>query len=207
MRCRVNYRSTHALVQAVNHSFLQAEARPPQQGQPGGAFQFAASDGSNPLPFVQVACPRAPGSAAKAMVRRIARLADVVVRRTGDNDSRAPVSSDALRQHMAAACAEQIVQWLSDAHVGFAQTGQPLQRLRPRDMAVLVRTGKEATAVRQQLQRRGVASVYLSDQDSVFASAEAQDLQLWLRAVAAPLEGAVACARRTGHAHDGPEPG
>src|SRR2546427_4717134 len=35
---------------------------------------------------------------------------------------------------------------------------------------------------------RAVASVYLSDQDSVFASDEAHDLLYWLRAVAAPLE-------------------
>ncbi|WP_286997815.1 MULTISPECIES: exodeoxyribonuclease V subunit beta [Comamonas] len=181
----VNYRSTQGVVQAVNEWFVQAEQRAGE-----GAFMFREwEDGKvrNPLPFDPV---RAHGR--KEVLQSHGEVLPALQMwwydTQGDNDSRAPVSSDALRQHIAAACAEQIVQWLSDAHVGFAQTGQPLQRLRPRDMAVLVRTGKEATAVRQQLQRRGVASVYLSDQDSVFASAEAQDLQLWLRAVAAPLE-------------------
>src|SRR5690606_1037952 len=35
---------------------------------------------------------------------------------------------------------------------------------------------------------RGVASVYLSDNESVFAGVEAQDLVLWLQAVAAPRD-------------------
>ena len=61
-------------------------------------------------------------------------------------------------------------------------------RLRPADIAVLVRTGREAAAVRQALRRRGVASVYLSDKDSVLRSDEAQDLLRLLRAVASPLD-------------------
>jgi exodeoxyribonuclease V beta subunit len=46
----------------------------------------------------------------------------------------------------------------------------------------------EAEAVRRELRRRDVASVYLSDKDSVFAGLEARDLLRWLRAVAAPLD-------------------
>lgn len=53
---------------------------------------------------------------------------------------------------------------------------------------MLVRTGKEAAAVRRALDSRGLASVYLSDKDSVFDSAEAQDLVHWLRAVASPQD-------------------
>lgn len=67
-------------------------------------------------------------------------------------------------------------------------------RLKPADIAVLVRTGKEAAAVRQALQQRGVASVYLSDKDSVFASQEAADMLRWLCAVANPLDGRLARA-------------
>ncbi|MFY9184797.1 3'-5' exonuclease, partial [Limnohabitans sp.] len=48
--------------------------------------------------------------------------------------------------------------------------------------------GKEAAAVRDALRVRGVASVYLSDRDSVFASDEARDLCLWLRGVAEPQD-------------------
>ena len=181
----MNYRSTHGVVQAVNQWFVQAEQRAGE-----GAFMFRHwQEGQmhNPLPFDPVQANgrketlQSHGTALPALQMWWHDAPD-------ENGNRVPVSGDDVRQHMAAACAEQIVQWLGDAQVGFAQADQPLQRLRPRDMAVLVRTGREATAVRQQLQRRGVASVYLSDQESVFASAEAQDLLLWLRAVAAPLE-------------------
>ena len=61
-------------------------------------------------------------------------------------------------------------------------------RLRPADIAVLVRTSKEAAVLRRELRRRQVASVYLSDKDSVLASAEARDLLHWLRAVASPRD-------------------
>ena len=92
------------------------------------------------------------------------------------------------QRRFAARCAEQIVGWLGDAQAGFAPPGQPLQRLRPADIAVLVRTGREAEAIRRELHRRGVASVYLSDKDSVFDSDEAHDLWYWLQAVAEPLD-------------------
>lgn len=181
----VNYRSTHGVVQAVNQWFDQAEQRAGE-----GAFMFrhwAQGAAINPLPFDPVRAHgrretlQSHGTALPALQMWWHDTAD-------EAGGRMPLNGDDLRQHMAAACAEQVVQWLNDAQVGFAQAGHSLQRLRPHDMAVLVRTGREAQAVRQQLQRRGVASVYLSDQESVFASAEAQDLLLWLRAVAAPLE-------------------
>src|SRR5206468_3663862 len=47
---------------------------------------------------------------------------------------------------------------------------------------------------RRALARRRVASVYLSDQDSVVDSAEAQDVLRWLQAVANPLDGSLARA-------------
>jgi len=176
----VNYRSTHAVVQAVNAWFEQAEQRPGL-----AAFMFRHwqhGEMHNPLPFD-------PVSANGRKEQLVNHGAPVPAMQVLWHDAEGePVGSETLRHLMANACAEQIVQWLSDAQVGFAQDGKALERLRPRDMAVLVRTGREAAAVRQQLQRRGVASVYLSDQESVFASAEAQDLLLWLRAVAAPLD-------------------
>lgn len=175
----VNYRSTHALVQAVNHSFLQAEARPPQQGQPGGAFQFAASDGSNPLPFVEVAAHgrQEQWVGAGAAMPAITLVHDLEMQSAGHT-----------RYAFAQRCAEQIVVWLNDPTNGFQEEGKPLERLRPQDIAILVRTGTEAAAMRRALQKRNVASVYLSDKDSVFQSDEARDLVHWLRAVAAPQD-------------------
>ncbi|MFO7857959.1 MAG: exodeoxyribonuclease V subunit beta, partial [Ectothiorhodospiraceae bacterium] len=58
--------------------------------------------------------------------------------------------------------------------------------LRSGDMAVLVRDRQEADAIRRALAQRGVGSVYLSDQESVFRTGEALDLLRWLRACAAP---------------------
>lgn len=176
----VNYRSTQGVVRTVNQWFAQAEER---SGQAAFMFRtWADGESYNPLPFNPVS---ANGRKEQLHSHGVAVPAMQVL---WHDDKEEPVSSEELRRHMAAACAQQIVQWLNDAQVGFAQPGQPLQRIRPSDMAVLVRTGREAAAVRQQLQRRGVASVYLSDQESVFSSDEAQDLLLWLCAVAAPLD-------------------
>ena len=170
-----NHRSTQALVDAVNHGFARAELRPG-----GGAFMFRGRAGqSNPLPFASVqargraeAFHTSDGPASAMVLQHDLEL------RNGDQH----------RRLFAALCAERIATWLNDPQAGFEVPGEARQRLRPADIAVLVRTGKEAAAVRRELRRRGVASVYLSDRDSVFASAEASDLLHWLHAVAAPLD-------------------
>src|SRR3990167_5335339 len=154
-----NHRSTTALVAAVNHWFGRAEAR-----AGAGAFLFRDAAGQDdPLPFVPV---QARGRAeqfqtATGPVPALAIHHDLELHSAGTH-----------RQRFAARCAAQIVDWLNDAQAGFAQPEKPLQRLRPADIAVLVRTGQEAEAIRRELHRRGVASVYLSDKDSVFASDE-----------------------------------
>ena len=170
-----NHRSTQALVNAVNHGFASAEARAGE-----GAFLFRTDEqADNPLPFVPV---QARGRAeqfqsADGPVPALTLTHDLELR-----------SGEQHRRLFAALCAERIATWLNDAQAGFAQAGEPLQRLRPADIAVLVRDGREAQAVRRELRRRGVASVYLSDKESVFASDEAQDLLHWLHAVAAPQD-------------------
>ncbi|MCA0425626.1 MAG: hypothetical protein LCH61_20345, partial [Proteobacteria bacterium] len=50
------------------------------------------------------------------------------------------------------------------------------RRLMPADVAILVRDRREAAAVRRALVERKVASVYLSDKDSVVKSEEAADV-------------------------------
>ena len=88
---------------------------------------------------------------------------DAGARRRTAGRARAPARPSRQR------CAERIVTLLNDPGAGFASPPAACARLRPADIAVLVRTGREAAAVRQALRRRGVASVYLSDKDSVFA--------------------------------------
>lgn len=169
----VNYRSTQALVQAVNHCFEQAELQ-----QNRGAFDFKSGE-ENPLPFISVQ--------AKGRRERWVDDAGAMPAITVVHDPELQSQSQALKG-FSERCAHQIVLWLNDPTNGFVQPDGSLQRLRSKDIAVLVRTGKEAAAVRRALQKRQVASVYLSDKDSVFQSDEARDLVHWLRAVAAPQE-------------------
>src|SRR5690606_28601633 len=86
------------------------------------------------------------------------------------------VSSEEYRQDMAQRCASVMVALLRGGqagHTGFMNAEQALVPVRPADMAVLVRTGREAQIIRQALAERGVRSVYLSDKDSVLATQEA----------------------------------
>lgn len=163
-----NFRSTQAVVDVVNRWFQI----------PPDAFGYRTGH-DDPLPF--------QGVAAKGR-------GEVLQSRNGPVKALTVVHDDTLRSqrdaraHLSALCAEQIVAWLSDPQARFVHPETGDQALKPQHIAVLVRTGAEATAVRDALRWRGVASVYLSDRDSVFASDEAQDLCLWLRGVAEPQD-------------------
>jgi exodeoxyribonuclease V beta subunit len=163
-----NYRSTQAVVDVVNRWF---------QITPD-AFGYRQGD-EDPLPFQPV---EAKGRSEVFTTQQGAVKAMTVVHGSTLRSQR-----DA-QTHLSALCAEQIVAWLSDPQARFAHTSEGDKALQPQDIAVLVRTGKEAAAVRDALRARGVASVYLSDRDSVFASDEAQDLCLWLSGVAEPQD-------------------
>ena len=172
-----NFRSSHAMVSAVNHVFQRAEAR--EQGR--GAFLFREA-GDNPVPFLPVASQgrkehlQVDGQTLPAL--NIWHL-----------ETEQPLSGAQYRQQLAAACASEIVELLNGGQQqrsGFVRDDQPLRGLLPADIAILVRDGKEAQAVRGELAARGVRSVYLSDKDSVFAAQEARDLLVWLKACAEP---------------------
>ncbi|MER1156759.1 hypothetical protein AAA627_42705, partial [Pseudomonas aeruginosa] len=99
------------------------------------------------------------------------------------------LGSAAYRQEMAERSASAIRRWLSLADLGragFADEQGGWRALRPADIAILVRGRAEAEAIRSALAARRLASVYLSDRDSVFDSQEAIDLLHWLRACADP---------------------
>jgi len=175
-----NHRSTQALVDVVNHWFARAEARPG-----AGAFGFRAVPGegaaleANPLPFVPVAAR----GRAERLVTQAGELAPMTLAHLLQ-----PAGAPQQRARLAAFCAEQIVAWLNDGAAGFVRAGAPLQRLRPADIAVLVRSQTEAQAMQRALAQRGLASVYLSDHDSVFRRPEARDVLWWLQAVAEPRD-------------------
>lgn len=174
-----NYRSTQAVVDACNSFFSYAEQHPQ------GAFGYREASGDNPIPFLPV---KAGGRNDPLWLQ--GRPASPMTLWYFDNpdDAHGPLARADYYRYAAQAAASQIVHWLAaatDGQTGFGATAceQPLQ---PADIAILVRTGQEAQVISQALHQRGVASVYLSDRESLFASAEAADLLHWLRACAEP---------------------
>ena len=178
-RLGTNYRSSTALVAAVNQIFLYAEGQGGEQGHAAGAFHFRSKDG-NPLPFEPVA--------ASGRKETLVDAAGPVAALTLWCHSGAELKAEDYRAHFGKLCAAQVVDLLNDPAAGF-EGPDGFARLRPADIAILVRDRKEARAVRRALQARNVASVYLSDKDSVFQGQEARDILRWLRAIAAPLDG------------------
>ncbi|NIC40788.1 exodeoxyribonuclease V subunit beta, partial [Aquabacterium sp. A08] len=185
-----NFRSTAAMVEAVNHCFASAEARP----EGAGAFGFRSPGRDNPVPFTPA---QAAGRAQQWYPQGLAggpgpalTLCHLPLPAGGQ-----ALGKDAALQQLAQVCASAMVGWLHGGQAGFgapaagetageaAATWRPL---RPADMAVLVHTRKEADAIRAALAERGLRSVYLSDRESVYATPTAQDLQHWLHACADP---------------------
>jgi exodeoxyribonuclease V beta subunit len=175
-----NYRSTAAMVGAVNRVFEFAEPHPQ------GAFGFGK--GAQGLPFLPV---RAHGRKQHLLLHG-QPLPALQLAHTADHE---PTSQGGYQSSMAEHAAATLVQWLDAAQRGecglvdddtMPGSAGTLTPLAPGDIAILVRNGREANAIRAALQARGLASVYLSDRDSVYASAEARDLLLWLHACAEP---------------------
>jgi len=187
-----NFRSTAPLVQAVNQLFLHAEGSGNGTGYAAGAFRFRRGE-DNPLPFEAV---DAMGHR-KQLVGVDGEMQALAVCTTCQEDLKAEDYRDFFAHH----CAEHIVTLLNDERVGF-EGDDDFTRLMPADIAILVRDRREAAAIRRALARRKVASVYLSDKDSVVESEEAGDVLRWLYAVANPLDGGLAraaFATRTAH--------
>ena len=166
-----NFRSSQALVDAVNCLFLHAEQRPL------GAFVLGRPD---LLSFYPV---EAAGRKEHFVVQQqqISALQFCI---QGSLDGK-PFSKAAVLTKMASACAEQIAVFLNDRSTGF-QTPEQFSALKSSDIAVLVNNQQEANAIKAALAQRGLASVYFSDKGAVFESPVAQDLLLWLRACAEP---------------------
>ncbi|MBK1648160.1 exodeoxyribonuclease V subunit beta [Rhabdochromatium marinum] len=168
-----NYRSTEALVEACNHWFLHAEQHP------RGAFRF------HEIPYLEAS---ARGQAEQLLIQN--EPASAMTLWWLENADQTPVGSTAYRHTMAEVAAAEIVRWLHGAragHTGFrCCQSSAFRPLRPRDIAILVRTGTEAATMRQALAARQVNSVYVSDRESVFNTTEAMDVHQWLQACAEP---------------------
>ncbi len=189
-----NFRSTKAVVSACNRFFSYAE------GHAQGAFRFRevpAADGDrqvnpeaeaeNPVPYLEVS---AKGREEQLVID--GALASAMTFWQLDSGD-APIGSRDYRTQMAEAAASEVLRWLQQARAGRTglQTEQGLAPLRPKDIAILVRTSTEAAVIREALAARRINSVYLSDRDSVFETEEASDLLHWLRACAEPTDEAL----------------
>ncbi|WP_433924037.1 exodeoxyribonuclease V subunit beta [Vreelandella sp. 21] len=175
-----NFRSSRAMVEAVNHCFHYADQHP------AGAFLFREEGGENPLPFLSVD--------AKGRDEQLVHQGQPLPAMTlWPLTSEEPLSKTAYQTEMAERCASYMVELLAEAQSGNKQgqsgfqQGDDLSPLKPSDMAVLVNGLQEARAIRLALASRGVKSVYLSDHDKVFSSPMAKQVERWLRACAEPL--------------------
>ncbi|WED21246.1 exodeoxyribonuclease V subunit beta [Vibrio sp. JC009] len=104
-------------------------------------------------------------------------------------DSEDPVSKGDYLDSMSQATANQIHAMLEMSKQGLAQYVDGKNRkhhIQAGDIAVLVRTGSEGAMIKQALSKKGVASVYLSNRDSVYASPAATDIRRILTAVLNP---------------------
>ena len=153
-----NHRSSVGLVKAVNHVFMQTE-------QP-----FASAQGE--IAFVEVS---AQGKEAALVVQGEEQPPFTVWQMHAEGEADV-VSSTSYLHHTAQVFADQMAKLLNK------------EAATPGDMAVLVRSQKQADAVRQALRARHIPSVYLSDHTSVYQSTEATDLWRLLRAVASPRQ-------------------
>ncbi|AWH89463.1 exodeoxyribonuclease V subunit beta [Limnobaculum parvum] len=161
-----NWRSSASMVSSVNYLFQQL-----------------------PAPFIFQQIPFMPVNAAEKNQHLRFEL---------DGDSQPAVSLwlqpgegcglNEYQQFMARCCAVQIREWLiagqhQRAWLVSATQRQPVVAA---DIAILVRTGKEASLVRDALNALGIPSVYLSNRESVFTTPEAKDVLWLLQAVLSP---------------------
>ncbi|TVO39991.1 exodeoxyribonuclease V subunit beta [Vibrio algivorus] len=106
-------------------------------------------------------------------------------------DASQPVAAQDYNHQMAEHTAYQINYILSASQQQQAQFFDKKSQAHPiqaSDIAVLVRTGREGKLIKEALANQGIASVYLSNRDSVFDSEVAQDVLRLLMAVASPSD-------------------
>lgn len=159
----VNYRSSEAMVTAVNTLFSQRVS----------PFIY-----DHAIPFEPV----------KAHHKKITYFTEAAmhfywpdtIELELDKAERGKLNSAHLAKDTSSLCAQQIAQLLSTSTATIAN-----ERIQAGDIAILVRQHSEATAVQLALQTYGLSSVYIS-KNSVFETAEAQYLSLVFKALCFP---------------------
>lgn len=165
-----NWRSSDAMVSAVNTVFQHSPS------------PFIYNDS---IPFEPV--HPSPGAAEKRLYLEGSPLPAMTLWLQPPDDG-PTINADNYLDTMSHATATEINRLLSAADQGNCQihNGQQQSPLQPGDIAVLVRSGRHGQKIREALAAQNIASIYLSNQDSVFTSREAADLEKILQACLHP---------------------
>ena len=161
-----NWRSVEGMVRAYNRLFYGA---PVASGKPTDVFGFGIN--YNPVEFT----PKA--AAAKSPLVDPAEENSVVKRSAMNYVSMCleeKENTNIMRRKMAQWIAQEIYRLLNEAH--FKAADGHTTPVKPQDIAILVKDRTEAGAIKNVLQQKGLACVYLSDRSNLFASAEAKDV-------------------------------
>jgi exodeoxyribonuclease V beta subunit len=167
-----NWRSCPQVISAVNTLFLHRDR---------DAFVYGDT-----IPFV-------PAAAADKAHRNLFRDGDrqpaltlwTLPPKLNNKGEERPLSKDDAHAITHAAVASEIARLIEEGRTGKAKLGD--DPLRPKDIAVLVRSAFEATELRQELGRLGVNAVSV-EREGVFRSDEAPALQTLLQAVLNPRD-------------------
>lgn len=153
-----NYRSVPAMVQSYNRLFYGA----PLSGAPADVFGFDIR--YDPVKAASMA------SANKTPLSDPQSDRDALNYITLDMDCEQDTPAKfVMQQQLAQWIATEIVRLLQQARLGESP-------LKPQDIAILVRSAGEAKIIQQALQKGGLASVFLSNRENLFAASEASDL-------------------------------
>lgn len=177
----VNYRSVAPLVAAVNSLFEQGN-RFPQ-----GAFLLPQA-----IPFYPA---KAQGKTRQLWVAGQPQAALTCwlpsAEQTPNKATYLACYAEATASHI-----DNLLRLAQQGQAGFAATftttftttttAGPLAPLQAADIAILVRSGREAAIIQAALAKRHIRSAFLSDKNSVFSSPEADDLYHWLQAIHQP---------------------
>lgn len=176
-----NWRSTAPMINSVNGLFENATA----------PFIYDSS-----IPFLPVK------PSPKANDKRLLLYNEQLPAMTFwlQNDLSSTIGSGTYRSLMAEATACEINRLLTASDNGQCalKSDKGSSPLQPADIAVLVRDRNQAAAVRKALDSQNIASIYLSNRDSVFSATTAQDLSQLLQACLQPnderlVRAALAC--------------
>ncbi len=166
-----NYRSSSALVEAVNRLF----------GRAPSPFFY-----DEDIPFHPVKSYREPEDHSLKLdgIQPAAFRIRFLRSKSQNSSDTKPMPKQAAREAAATDCAGEIARLLNLAFEKRAWIGDA--PLKPRDIAVLVRSHWEGDIIQKALRKRGIASVSLQ-RDSVFSSREAEEILTILAALTTPF--------------------